>query len=66
MIGETIFRLVLLMIVAYLGAVVFYSRRDLEPKPLLALAAGRAVVVSAWTVGAFVFMSIVEWAFINS
>jgi hypothetical protein len=61
-----IFRLVMLFVAAYLGAVVFYSRREAAPYRLFALGLVRAAVVAAWTIGAFLFMTLVEWIFIDS
>lgn len=60
------FRVVMLFVVAYLCAVVFYSRRDFEPRELLVYAAVRAGIVSLWTAGAFLAVCAIEWAFINS
>lgn len=66
MIGQIVFRLVLLFVVSYLGAVVFYSRREFAPRALLTLCVRRSGVVCLWTLGAFFVMTLVEWAFINS
>ena len=60
-----LFRIVLLYIVSWLGAVVFYSRKQPEPRALMVLAAVKALVVCLWTVGAFLVMTAVEWALIN-
>ena len=61
-----IFRLVLLWVVSWLGAIVFYSRRDFEPRKLLLFAAWRAVVICLWTTGAFLAMTAVQWALVDS
>jgi hypothetical protein len=59
------FRLVLLFVISWLGAVVFYSRRDLSIGALLAQSARRALSVSAWTVGAFGVMAVAERLWID-
>jgi hypothetical protein len=61
-----IFRLLLLLVVGYLGCVAFYSRVESEPLPLLRLAGKKTVILSLWVVGAFGLMTLIESLWINS
>lgn len=61
-----VFRLALLYLVSYVGSVVYYSRKDLEPRRLLTYCLGRALVVTLWTIAAFAVMTLLSWAFIDS
>ena len=61
-----IFRLLLLLVVGYLGCVAFYSRVESEPVPLLKLAGKKTLILTLWVVAAFGLMTLVESLWINS
>jgi len=60
-----IFRVCILLLVAWLGSVVYYSRKEPRPVPLLKLAVVRSLALCAWTVVAFGVMTAIEWIWID-
>jgi len=60
-----IFRLLMLLVVGYLGCIAFYSRVESKPKPLLRLAGKKTLVLTLWVSGAFGLMTLIETLWIN-
>ncbi len=61
-----IFRFLLLVVVCLAGCIVFYARRDLEPRALVRRAAIRGLVVTGYVVAAYVGMGLVTRFFIDA
>lgn len=60
-----IFRLVLLAVVSFLGALAYCARHEREPQRLLRLALHKTWVVSLWVIGPFFLMLLIERMWID-
>jgi hypothetical protein len=60
-----IFRLILLFVVCFLGALAYCARHEREPGQLLRLALHKSVVVALWVIGPFFVMLLIERMWID-
>ena len=61
-----LFRLFLLLLVCFLGCIVFYARRGLEPQALLRMALTRGALVSLYVALAYGGMQLATRFFIDA
>ena len=60
-----IFRIALLLIVSFLGALAYEARHDLAPKELVRCAARKTVTIFVWCAATYGVLQLVTWLFIE-
>ena len=60
-----IFRLVLLVLVSFLGALAYCARTEQEPAKLARVALHKTVIITLWVVGPFLVMLLIERMWID-
>ncbi|PIE23904.1 MAG: hypothetical protein CSA62_05795 [Planctomycetota bacterium] len=60
-----IFRLVLLLLVSFLGALAYCARMEREPHRLARIALQKTAIIALWVIGPFVVMLLIERMWID-
>ena len=61
-----IFRVSILLVVSFLGALAYEARQDLPPKELVRTAVRKAVTIFIWCAVTYGVLELVTWLFIQA